>query len=67
MFAEQGNTELREIVDSLCKEALVADAMDRLKSGGNQKFKELKKFVDHQEFRYYHYHRMRMTTDNLYT
>ena len=65
MFAEQGNTELREIVDSLCKEALVADAMDRLKSGGNQKFKELKKFVDHQEFRYYH--RMRMTTDNLET
>ena len=55
MFAEQGNIDLQEMIEALCKEALLADAKDRLKSGGktgNQKFKELKRFVDHQEFRY---------------
>lgn len=51
MFEVQGNIDLREVIDALCKEALVADAKDRLKSEGSQKFKELKKFVDHREFR----------------
>ena len=51
MFAEQGSADLREMIDDLCKEALVADAKDRLKSGGNQNIKLLKKFVERQEFR----------------
>ena len=51
LFAEQGCADLREMIDDLCKEALVADAKDRLKSGGNQNIKLLKKFVERQEFR----------------
>ena len=51
MFAEQGSADLREMIDDLCKEALVADAKDRLKTGGNQNSKLLKKFVERQEFR----------------
>ena len=51
MLAEQGSADLREMIDDLCKEALVADAKDRVKSGGNQNIKLLKKFVERQEFR----------------
>ena len=56
MFAAQGNTDLRKVIDALSKEALLADGKDRVKSSGNQKFKELKKFVDHQQFRYGYRH-----------
>ena len=51
MFAERGDNDLRELADGLCKEALLADARDRLKTGRKRKCKELQKFVDRQEYR----------------